>query len=502
MAAYRGFQQPNPRGTPTHARRGAPGPIALGVQPGQGHPSMPNVHMRAQAQQQEAMAHQMAIRRAKKPTEKNMPESIEECIIGDGVKQYKGLRETERNLDYAMSQKRLEILDSINRSTRRFKTLRISISNTVENQPWQKAALGPDNLDFNDGQDSVYRVKIEGRLLDFDTEISAGYDSDDDGSAEDGSSSMGKQTAATSTTRKRFSHFFKSITVDYGSSQLASKAPSQEVEWRKPNNTKDAAPLPDSLDFDCLEFQREGDADTNVTINLVRDEAPERYKLSPKLSQVVDKDIDDRAGLMTGIWQYARSKGLLEDEERRSIRCDETLYSLFEMHRIHIQQIPDRLTRHISPLPPIKLPYTIRVDPEFHEHPSPTIYDVQVAVEDPRRAKVLAFTRDPSHATSLRQISALDEQLALIIQALNHSKARHTFYTAMSKDPSNFIRKWMGSQKRDLETILGEATKGGNEDGTAPEFQRGGSAGMWDTDIVKEAVRYRLAKPEAGSSRT
>ena len=167
------------------------------------------------------------------------------------------------------------------------------------------------------------------------------------------------------------------------------------------------------------------------------------------------------------------------------------------MHRIHFQQIPERLTEHLTPLPPVKLPYTIRVDSEFQENPTPTIYDVQVAVEDPRRAKILAFTREASHASSLRQISTLDEQLTLTILALNHSKARHTFYTAMSKDPTSFVRKWMGSQKRDLETILGEATKGGNEDGNTPEFQRGGSAGMWDTDIVKEAVRYRLAKPEA-----
>ena len=289
---------------------------------------MQNQHMRAQAQQQEAMAHQMAIRRAKKPTDKNMPENIEDCIVGDGVKQYKGLRSTERNLDYAMSQKRLEILDTITRSVRRFKTLRISISNTVESQPWQKTALGPDNLDFNDGQDSVYRVKIEGRLLNSDDETLAGYDSDAEPTTTDGTSSANKQTPATPATRKRFSHFFKSITVDYGNAQSMSKGPANEVEWRKSANTKDAAPLPDSLDFDCLEFQREGDANINITINLARDENPERYVLSPKLAQVVDKNIDDRAGLMTSIWQYARSKGLLEDEERRSIRCDENLYTV------------------------------------------------------------------------------------------------------------------------------------------------------------------------------
>lgn len=95
----------------------------------------------------------------------------------------------------------------------------------------------------------------------------------------------------------------------------------------------------------------------------------------------------------------------------------------------------------------------------------------------------------------LRQISALDDQLALVIQALNHSKARHSFFTALSEDPVAFMKRWMGSQRRDLEVILGEGTRGGGEDGSGPEFRRGGANSAWDTAVAKEAVRYMLSRP-------
>lgn len=150
---------------------------------------------------------------------------------------------------------------------------------------------------------------------------------------------------------------------------------------------------------------------------------------------------------------------------------------------------------------PIKLPFTIRVDEDFHKNPTPTVYDIQVAVEDPLRAKMMALTQNPQYTAGMRQITALDDQVALIIQALTHSRARHSFYTALSNDPVTFVRRWVNSQRRDLETILGEATRGGGEDGSGPEFRRGGADGPWESTVAREAIRYMLAKPDAAASR-
>lgn len=163
-------------------------------------------------------------------------------------------------------------------------------------------------------------------------------------------------------------------------------------------------------------------------------------------------------------------------------------------------QIPDMIGPHTSPMDPIKLPYTIRVDEEFHKDPTPTIYDIQVAVEDPLRQKMMALTQNPQYTSGMRQIASLDDQVALVVQALTHSRARHSFYTALSKDPATFLRRWVNSQRRDLETILGDATQA-QGDANGPEFRRGGSESAWDTPVAQEAVRYMLAKPEAAGAR-
>ena len=140
-------------------------------------------------------------------------------------------------------------------------------------------------------------------------------------------------------------------------------------------------------------------------------------------------------------------------------------------------------------MPPIKLPYTIRVDSEFYSDPKPTIYDIRVCVEDPLRTRILSFTQNPEHMKQLQQINNLNDQIALCVQALARGKARHTFFSAMSKDPVGFVKMYLKSQKRDLETIMGEVGRGGGEDGSGPEFAKGGKGGVWDSELVQEAVR-------------
>lgn len=150
---------------------------------------------------------------------------------------------------------------------------------------------------------------------------------------------------------------------------------------------------------------------------------------------------------------------------------------------------------HLHPLPPIKLAYTIRVDQEFQSvEPLATIYDVKITTEDPLRARIMAITSSSQSTQNLRQINALDEQLAVVIQAIQHHKAKHTFYKNFNRDPVGFLKKWYSSQQRDLSVILGEMERG---DVAGLEFAKGGKDGIWGSEIVSEAVRYKLARAEA-----
>jgi SWI/SNF-related matrix-associated actin-dependent regulator of chromatin subfamily D len=146
----------------------------------------------------------------------------------------------------------------------------------------------------------------------------------------------------------------------------------------------------------------------------------------------------------------------------------------------------------MTSLPPVKLPYTIRVDKEFHEEPQPTIYDIRVSVDDPLCSALTSYNDDPSYAHALREIANLNEQLALLVQKISYSKSKHSFFDALSKNPTEFIAKWLSSQKRDLEVIAGEATRGGGEDASGDEWRRGGKDSVWGTENVRESVNLMV----------
>lgn len=84
------------------------------------HPSVPLTQAQI-AQQQQAQAHasELAKRRSRRPTDKNLPEGVEDDIVDpEGVQRYKDLRDVERRLDATMTRKRLDIIDNASRSTK------------------------------------------------------------------------------------------------------------------------------------------------------------------------------------------------------------------------------------------------------------------------------------------------------------------------------------------------------------------------------------------------
>ena len=276
----------------------------------------------------------IAKRRSEKPTDKAMPDGIEALIVGDGVQQYKKMRELERRLDAVMMRKRLDQLDSLHSATRKYSTLRVWVSNTVENQPWQGRDLDENAFDFTSGVEAMYRVKIEGRVIedeDADDVSEKGSDGEDENrNHEDAMDHDGEPTSEALKKpalrqRTKLSHFFKAITVDFDRNKNLQPDGTTQVEWKKPQVPSNAVVLPPQADFDCLEFERKSDENINCTINLFRDDYPEHYALSKELADILDTDEDDRASIIMGIWEYVKVMGLQQDEEKRLIQCDDRL---------------------------------------------------------------------------------------------------------------------------------------------------------------------------------
>jgi SWI/SNF-related matrix-associated actin-dependent regulator of chromatin subfamily D len=73
-----------------------------------------------QHHQQQQQANHLAKLRSRKPTDKNLPDGVEEILVGEGNLGacYKQLRDLERRLDATMTRKRLDIVDSLSRNTK------------------------------------------------------------------------------------------------------------------------------------------------------------------------------------------------------------------------------------------------------------------------------------------------------------------------------------------------------------------------------------------------
>lgn len=203
-----------------------------------------------------------------------------------------------------------------------YKTLRIFISNTAKDQPWQNSdcPLDENPFDFDTGQIPTFRVCIEGRLLE---------DTEDDAAELDPDSDLGLSdldiNALPKPPRKKFSHFFKSISVELDRNKDIHPE-GNAIEWRKPApNAPPGAAAQGPAEFDGFEFERKGDENVTCVIKLVRDEVPDRFRLSTQLADLLDTKEDTRAGIVMGIWEYVRINGLQDPEERRTINCDMAL---------------------------------------------------------------------------------------------------------------------------------------------------------------------------------
>lgn len=85
------------------------------------HHSVPMTQAQINQQHhQQQQANHLAKLRSRKPTDKNLPDGVEEVLsAGSEVgTAYKNLRDLERRLDATMTRKRLDIVDSLSRNAK------------------------------------------------------------------------------------------------------------------------------------------------------------------------------------------------------------------------------------------------------------------------------------------------------------------------------------------------------------------------------------------------
>lgn len=105
------------------------------------HPAVPLTQAQiAQQQQAQAQATELAKRRSRKPTDKNIPDGVEDSIINpDGAQRYKELRDVERLLDATITRKRLDVLQNTQHPTK------VCISEKMTDRPRADDAVVDEN---------------------------------------------------------------------------------------------------------------------------------------------------------------------------------------------------------------------------------------------------------------------------------------------------------------------------------------------------------------------
>lgn len=215
------------------------------------------------------------------------------------------------------------------------------------------------------------------------------------------------------------------------------------IEWQKQLNTPD---------FDMIEIKRKGDMNVKCKIILNLDSNPQKFKLSPALADLLDVKMETKPHIVMGIWNYCKNHKLQDVEDKRLIRCDNRLAQIFGYPQLHFSQLPELITPHLSRPDPVVIDYTIRVDKPLSQ--SSKCYDIDVELDSPVRQKMMNIV---SSTQTQKEIMGLDDKIVQCVQSINNSKIKRDFLIQFSKEPVEFINKWIASQARDLEVILGES---------------------------------------------
>ena len=282
------------------------------------HQRMPQQSLR-EAQDIASERYKHDLMRASGPQERNLPDGLEDIVIGSGVEEFKRLRMMERKLDAIMIRKRLELQDQRQTVMPRTRKLRIWITNSVENQPWQGKALDENAFDFNSGVESTYKVTIVGKILDEheEKESKSGEEAVDSVEAVEDTEPKIKPS------NPKLSDLFKSITIELDRSRALQPDGANVVEWKKPPPATQRGAV--SPEFDSLQFERKGDENINCTISLLRDEQPERFLMPKPIQDLVCEQEATKEMIINAFWLYIRKMGLQRDEDKRTIRLDDTL---------------------------------------------------------------------------------------------------------------------------------------------------------------------------------
>ncbi|XP_071733374.1 SWI/SNF complex component SNF12 homolog [Rutidosis leptorrhynchoides] len=389
-----------------------------------------------------------ARRRKRGPPDNQIPEKVAAILPESAL--YTQLLEFEGRVDAALARKKVDIQESVKNPPRLQKTLRIYVFNTFLNQT--QSGTRKENA-----ESPSWSLKIIGRLLDNESD-----------------SNSTPILQKSSFTNPKFSSFFKKITIYLDQNLYPDN---HVILWESSRSL--------ALN-DGFEVKRNGDKEFTAIIRLEMNYTPEKFKLSPALSEVLGLEVETRPRIIAAIWHYVKLKNLQISTDTSYFTCDPPLRKLFGEEKVKFSMVSQKISHHLSPPQPIHLEHKIKLS---GDNPSGnTCYDVLVDVP---------FSLDKDMSNFLenlekhREIDACDEAICSAIKKIHEHRRRRAFFLGFSQSPSEFVDAFIASQSKDLKTAAGDATRNAEKEQRSEFYNQ-----PWVEDAV---IRYLNRKPAAGS---
>ncbi|KAI0750937.1 SWI/SNF complex 60 kDa subunit [Daedaleopsis nitida] len=378
----------------------------------------------------------------RKITDKNLPNAlVQSPEFAEESAMYRDLFQMETKLDWTMTRKRVEVHDALQRSIPVTRTLRVFLSHTVSGQAWQREDVEVQPNPETGENIPAWQLRVDGRMLE-----------------------LSNQRQKERNPPRKFSTVIKHMVVELDRDTTL-YPDGNIVEWVRGAN---------QAQLDGFTIRRKGDALTKIRIVMHLEQQPEQYRVHPDLGNVLGMKEDSRTGVIHALWNYIKLQNLQDKQDRRIVRADARLRPIFNADTVYFQHLPDIVNRFLLPPEPIILHYT--VNPTLPPPEKPAAWDVEVKVDDSNLKGRMQHVVMNMAADSAKELTKLDEEIALHVQSLTNAHMKRTFLRAFAEDPCEFIQTWLVSQSRDLESVLGSGPSEGatvrQEDLKRSEFFR------------------------------
>nr|KYP51967.1 SWI/SNF complex component SNF12 isogeny [Cajanus cajan] len=319
-----------------------------------------------------------------------------------------------------------------------------------------ESALYTQLLEF-ESQPPTWTLKIVGRILE------DGVDPDQPGVVQKSSPLYPK-----------FSAFFKRVTISLDQRLYPDN---HIIMWE---NARSPAPQ------EGFEVKRKGDKEFSVNIRLEMNYVPEKFKLSPALTEVLGIEVDTRPRIVAAIWHYVKARKLQNPNDPSYFHCDQPLQKVFGEEKMKFTMVSQKISSHLFPPQPILLEHKIKLS--GNSPVGTACYDVMVDVPFPIQRELSALL---ANVEKNKEIETCDEAICGVIRKIHEHRRRRAFFLGFSQSPVEFINALIESQSRDLKLVAGEPSRNAEKERRSDFFNQ-----PWVEDAV---IRYLNRKPAAGS---